>query len=86
MNTRSVAPPPQRITAEYRRYIDSGAWRCPEGGAHFWLCENGTKRCVKCNDTRKVVLPDYAWNDSSGTIATFGVRGVFDAERRLRAL
>ena len=79
-----AAASPQRIKAEYRRYVESGAWCCPEGGAHFWVCRNGTKQCVKCSEARQIVVPDYMWNDSAGTIGTFGVRGLFDAERRRR--
>ena len=82
MGMITAAPPPQVIQAQYRRYVESGVWCCPEGGAHHWVCTNGAKQCVKCHDVREVVIPDYMWSDSAGTIGTFGVRGLFDAERR----
>lgn len=68
----------------YRRYVESDSWRCPAGGAHFWVCTNGTKHCIKCSGTRNIVYPDHVWNDNPVTIGVFGIQGTFDVESRLR--
>jgi len=79
-------PPPQVLQAQYRRYVESGVWRCPGGGAHHWVCTNGNKwACIKCEDTKTVTCPEYGefvWSDRLDGV--FGVKGMFDGGRRLR--
>jgi len=71
----------------YRRYVESGTWRCPKGGAHKWVevvAGTGVYRCGKCKHTREFRTPEIAFTgpDSCGGGAIFGVHGVFDAMQR----
>lgn len=69
----------------FRKYIDSGSWQCPKGGAHFWVHSEGkTWWCRKCDQTREFDCPDYVWNDRMDGGALFGVSGIFD--KMLRGL
>jgi len=63
----------------FRKYIDSGSWQCPKGGAHFWLHIEGKNwRCRKCGQPGHFDCPDYAWNDRMDAGTLFGVSGIFD--------
>jgi len=53
---------------EFKRYIKAGAWRCPAGGAHFWVSAKGiTWQCTKCGAERQFPVPSYGhgcyWGD-----------------------
>ena len=86
---RTTPPPPQVLQSQYRRYVESGVWRCPGGGAHHWVCTNGNKwQCIKCENTKTVTCPEYGefvWSDRlDGNYGTFGIKGTFAASLRLR--
>ena len=71
----------------FRRYVESGSWQCPEGGAHRWVemgKGSGVYRCSKCKQAREFQVPEYVWNDKID--ALFGVSGAFDALQRCHSL
>jgi len=44
----------------FKRYVESGVWQCPKGGAHRWAhVISITWRCTKCNIAREFPCPDY---------------------------
>ena len=52
------------VTAGFRKYVASGSWRCPAGGAHKWLHIEGNKwRCAKCPAEKVIECANYGWND-----------------------
>jgi len=45
---------------DYAKYLRSGVWKCPAGGAHKWVHIDGFKyRCTKCPAEREFLVPDY---------------------------
>lgn len=63
----------------FKKYVESGSWQCPKGGAHFWLhIEGKTWRCGKCHQPRDFDCPEYVWNDRGDARTPFGVSGIFD--------
>lgn len=52
----------------FRRYVESGVWQCPTGGAHRWIHAFGiTWRCTKCNMAREFPCPDYDYDSAMST-------------------
>ena len=67
----------------FKKYVESGSWQCPKGGAHFWLhIEGKAWRCQKCDQPKDFQCPDYAWNDRMDAGKLFGVSGIFDTMQR----
>ena len=45
---------------EFKRYMKSGMWRCPAGGAHFWVATDGALwKCAKCSMERQFPMSSY---------------------------
>jgi hypothetical protein len=51
-------------TLQFNQYLKSGSWKCPAGGAHYWVPFRGNEwKCRSCNITREFPCPDCAYGD-----------------------
>ena len=68
---------------QFKQYVDSDTWKCPAGGAHFWVPIAGDDwECQKCNITREFKSPDYVWNDIMGYARPWSMYRDIDALRQ----
>ena len=58
-----VPEPAMPRVQQFQRYVQSGAWQCPKGGAHRWVeveTASGIYRCSKCHQAREFPIGDYS--------------------------
>ena len=74
------------VAAGFRKYVASGSWRCPAGGAHKWIhMEGETWHCAKCPARKQIACEDYGWNDGMSYNIFWGMYRDLDALKRRAA-
>ena len=74
-------------TLHFNKYLESGSWQCPVGGAHIWVeIKDNQWRCRKCHATREFKCPDYIWNDILRCALPWSMYREFNSRRAYRGV